>query len=169
MFAPGAGQLAAEFGVTNRTVASMTVSLYVLGFALGPLVLAPLSEVYGRQGIYLACHVVFIAFICGCAFSTNVDMFLAFRFIAGCAASGPMSVGGGTIADLTTPQERGKAMAGFTTGPLLGPVLGPIIGGYVSQYAGWRWTFRIILIVVSFPRILGPPPVVHSYVRGCRG
>lgn len=156
MFAPGAHQLAVEFAVTNDTVAAMTVSLYVLGFALGPLVLAPLSEVYGRQTIYTLCNLGFIAFIFGCAFSTNVSMFLAFRFIAGCAASGPMSVGGGTIADLTSPEERGKAMALFSSGPLLGPVLGPIIGGYVAQYIGWRWTFRIILIIVSSSPILQP-------------
>ncbi|KAH8194342.1 hypothetical protein TruAng_011492 [Truncatella angustata] len=149
MFAPGANELALEFGITNNTVTAMTVSLYVLGFALGPLVFAPLSELYGRLIVYHFCNLVYVAFTFGCAFSTNVGMFLAFRLITGCAASGPMSVGGGTVADLTTPEQRGKAMALFTMGPLLGPVLGPIIGGYVSEYAGWRWTFRIILMLAG--------------------
>jgi multidrug resistance protein len=149
MFAPGAEGLANDFAVTDETVIAMTVSLYVLGFALGPLILAPLSEIYGRLPIYHACNLIYIAFTTGCAFSTNVNMFLAFRFIAGCAASGPMSVGGGTIADLTAPEDRGKAMALFTMGPLLGPVIGPIVGGFVSETIGWRWTFRIILILVS--------------------
>ncbi|KAH8730995.1 major facilitator superfamily domain-containing protein [Phaeosphaeriaceae sp. PMI808] len=149
MFAPGAEGLAVEFEIKNDTVIAMTVSLYVLGFALGPLILAPLSELYGRLPVYHGCNLFYIAFTIGCAFSTNVSMFLVFRFIAGCAASGPMSVGGGTIADLTAPEERGKAMALFTMGPLLGPVIGPIIGGFVSEYIGWRWTFRIILVLAG--------------------
>ncbi|KAF3480260.1 putative transporter [Arthroderma uncinatum] len=146
MFAPGAAKLAKEFHITDPTVEVMTVSLYVLGFALGPIFLAPLSELYGRLPIYYFCNSVYFAFTLGCAFSTGVAMFLVFRFIAGCAASGPMSIGGGTIADITPLEKRGKAMALFTMGPLLGPVLGPAIGGFVSQYTGWRWTLRIILI-----------------------
>ncbi|GIJ90087.1 MFS transporter fsa7 [Aspergillus pseudoviridinutans] len=147
MFAPGAEQLAKEFGVTDSTIKAMTVSLYVLGFAFGPLLFAPLSELYGRLILYHLCNTVYFASTAGCAFSTNVAMFLVFRFICGCAASGPMSIGGGTVADVTPPRKRGKAMGLFAMGPILGPVLGPIIGGFVSQYAGWRWTLRIILIL----------------------
>ncbi|KAF4995609.1 hypothetical protein FGRMN_5000 [Fusarium graminum] len=150
MFAPGASELASEFHITNSTVTAMTVSLYVLGFALGPLLLAPLSELYGRLIIYYFCNLVYIAFTFGCAFSTNDAMFLVFRIICGCAASGPMTIGGGTVADLFPQEERGKAMALFTVGPLLGPVIGPIIGGFVSENVGWRWTFRILLIFSGF-------------------
>lgn len=114
--------LAEDFGITNSTIKAMTVSLYVLGFAIGPLFLAPLSELYGRLIVYIFCNIFYIAFTAGCAFSTGTAMFLVFRFIAGCAASGPMSIGGGTVADLYPPEQRGKAMAMFTVGPLLGPV-----------------------------------------------
>lgn len=122
MFAPGATELADEFGITDSTLETMTVSLYVLGFAIGPLILAPLSELYGRLVVYNFCNVVYLGFTFGCAFSTNTAMFLVFRFIAGSAASGPMSIGGGTVADLTVQEKRGKAMALFTMGPILGPV-----------------------------------------------
>ncbi|KAI1297829.1 major facilitator superfamily domain-containing protein [Xylaria venustula] len=147
MFAPGAEQLAADFHFTNATVEAFTVSIYVLGFALGPVFLAPLSELYGRLVIYHACNVVYTGFTIGCAFSTNVAMFLVFRILCGIAASGPLSIGGGTIADITPQEERGKAIALFGVGPLLGPVIGPIVGGFVTQNVGWRWTFRIILIL----------------------
>lgn len=122
MFAPGAGQLAEEFGITSSTVATFTVSIYVLGFMVGPLFLAPLSELYGRLVIYHACNLVYIAFTVGCALSTNTAMFLVFRFIAGCACAGPLTIGGGTIADMMPQDKRGKAMAMFVVGPLLGPV-----------------------------------------------
>lgn len=122
MFAPGAAALCAEFGITDTVVASLTVSIYILGFALGPLIIASLSEIYGRLVIYHTCNVVYIGFTIGCALSTNTAMFLVFRFLCGCAASSPMAIGGGTIADLYVAEERGKAMALFGLGPLLGPV-----------------------------------------------
>lgn len=122
MFAPGAQELAADFNVTNSTIATFTVTIYILGFALGPLLLAPLSELYGRRIIYHFCSIFYFAFTLGCALSKNVAMFLVFRLICGCVASGPMSVGAGTVADVTLQEERGKAMALFAIGPLLGPV-----------------------------------------------
>ncbi|RWA10595.1 hypothetical protein EKO27_g4499 [Xylaria grammica] len=147
MFAPGAEQLAEDFHITNSVIATFTVNIYLLAFAVGPLFLAPLSEVYGRLIIYHVCNVFYIAFTLGCAFSTNTPMFLVFRVLCGLFASGPLSIGGGTIADVTTQAERGKAIGLWGIGPLLGPVAGPIIGGFVTQAVGWRWTFRIILIV----------------------
>ncbi|KAI2470239.1 MFS general substrate transporter [Annulohypoxylon bovei var. microspora] len=147
MFAPGAAKLAEEFHITSSTVATFTVSIYVLGFMVGPLFLAPLSELYGRLGIYYGCNFFYICFTLGCALSKDVGMFLAFRFLAGCASSGPLTIGGGTIADVTPQEKRGKAMSSFLLGPLLGPSVGPIVGGFVSEYIGWRWTFWIILIL----------------------
>jgi len=93
-----------------------------LGFAVGPLVVAPLSEVYGRLWVYHVCNVCFLAFLVGCATSRNIGTFLACRFLSGCSGAAPVAIGGGTIADLLPPEERGKGMAIYGTGLLLGPV-----------------------------------------------
>ncbi|KAF4633045.1 hypothetical protein G7Y89_g5082 [Cudoniella acicularis] len=154
MFAPGAQALVAEFGITQSIVASFTVSIYILGFSIGPLLLASMSEMYGRLIVYHVCNAVYLAFTIGCALSTNTSMFLAFRFICGCAASSPMAIGGGTIADLYEPSERGRAMALFGLGPLLGPVIGPVVGGFVTEYLGWRWTFWLILMLAGAVSLL---------------
>ncbi|RDL36000.1 putative MFS transporter [Venustampulla echinocandica] len=154
MFAPGAQILVTKFGITSSIVASLTVSIYILGFAVGPLVLASMSETYGRLMIYHICNAVYMAFTIGCALSTDTAMFLVFRFICGCAASSPLSIGGGTIADLHTEAERGKAMALFGLGPLLGPVIGPVVGGFVTENLGWRWTFWLILILSGVVSLL---------------
>ncbi|KAB8233933.1 MFS transporter [Aspergillus alliaceus] len=154
MFAPAAQQFAMEFRVTSGIVATLTVTIFILGFAIGPLLLAPMSELYGRLIIYHVCNVVHFAFTIGCALSTNTTMFIIFRFICGCAASSSMSIGGGTIADLYTEAERGKAMALYGIGPLLGPVIGPLIGGFVAQSLGWRWTFWLILILSGATSLL---------------
>jgi multidrug resistance protein len=157
MFAPGASLLAEEFHITNSTIATLTVSIYLLGLAVGPLILAPLSELYGRLPVYHVSSLIFLAFTIACAVSTNVGMFLAFRFIAGAAGSAPVTLGGGTIADVIRPERRGAAMALWATGPLLGPIIGPIAGGFCANAKGWRWTFWVLLIVVCL--------LAHS----CRG
>lgn len=107
MFAPGAAALAKEFHITSSTITSLTVSIYLAGFAVGPMVVAPLSELYGRLVIYHTCNVIYIGFIIGCALGKNTGMFLVFRFLAGCASSGPLTVGGGTVADVVPPAQRG--------------------------------------------------------------
>lgn len=127
MFAPGADALCTEFGITNSTIAALTVTIYILGFALGPLFISPLfisplSEIYGRLVVYHVGNGMYLGFTIGCALSTNTAMFMVFRFLCGVAAASPMSIGGGTIADLYRQEERGKAMALFGLGPLLGPV-----------------------------------------------
>jgi MFS family permease len=122
MFAPGAAALAKDFHITNSTITSLTVSIYLAGFAVGPMVIAPLSELYGRLVIYHTCNVTYIGFIIGCALSKTTGIFLVFRFLAGCASSGPLTVGGGTVADVVPPAQRGKVMSVFFVGPLLGPV-----------------------------------------------
>ena len=122
MFAPGAQQLAEDFHITNSVIETFTINIYLLAFAVGPLFLAPLSEVYGRLVIYHVCNLFYIGFTIGCTFSTNVSIFLVFRVFSGLAASGPLSIGGSTIADVTAQEERGKAIALWGVGPLLGPV-----------------------------------------------
>jgi MFS family permease len=122
MYSPGASQLVREFGIKGTVLPALTVSIYLLGFAIGPLFVSPLSEVYGRLVWLNGCLVLLIAFTAGCAASTNQAMFFVFRFLAGCAASAPLTIGGAIIADVTKPEERGKAMALWIMGPLMGPV-----------------------------------------------
>ena len=124
MYAPGAASLAKKFHITSSTIVSLTVSIYLCGFAVGPMFIAPLSELYGRLVIYHTCNVFYIGFIIGCALSKSTGMFLGFRLLAGIASSGPLTVGGGTVADVVPPAQRGRAMSLFFMGPLLGPVGG---------------------------------------------
>ncbi|RKU41915.1 hypothetical protein DL546_000509 [Coniochaeta pulveracea] len=163
MFAPSAPALVIEFAITDDMVASLTVSIYLLSFAVGPLLISSMSEMYGRLIIYHLCNLFYLGFTVGCALSSNTAMFLVFRFLCGCAASSPMSIGGGTIADLYEADERGKAMALFGLGPLLGPVIGPVIGGFVGQDLGWRWTFWIILIFAGVVSCLALAVMRETY------
>jgi hypothetical protein len=122
MFAPGVPQLMREFKSDNVELASFVVSVYVLGFAVGPLFFAPLSEIYGRLPIYYTCNALFFACNIGCALAPNLNFLVGFRFLAGVFGSAPLTNGGGTIADLVTQEKRGKAMSGFVMGPMIGPI-----------------------------------------------
>lgn len=85
------------FGTTSNVLASFVVSIYILGFALGPLIIAPMSELYGRIWIFHVCNVLFVIFNIACAVSNSMGMLVAFRFLAGCAGSAPLTIGGGVI------------------------------------------------------------------------
>ncbi|KAH1665558.1 hypothetical protein KXX15_008390 [Aspergillus fumigatus] len=144
MVAPAGGLVIETFNITSESLASFVVSIYLVGFAVGPLVLGPLSEIYGRLRIYQACNAVFIVWNVACAVAPNVGSLLAFRLFAGIAGSCPLTLGAGSIADLFVPEERGAAMSIYSMGPLMGPVVGPIAGGYLAEAAGWRWIFWVI-------------------------
>jgi multidrug resistance protein len=149
MPAPSIPDLMREFNSTNQTIAVFVISVYILGYAIGPLVIAPLSELYGRLIVYHCCNVLFIIFTVACALAPNMSSLIFFRFMAGCAGSAPLTIGGGSITDMVVQEKRGGATAVFVFGPLLGPVIGPVAGGYLAEAKGWRWVFWIIAIAVS--------------------
>ncbi|KAF2199808.1 MFS general substrate transporter [Delitschia confertaspora ATCC 74209] len=153
-FAPGVPELMNSFHESSNTLTAFVVSVYILGFAIGPLVIAPMSEMYGRFWIYTICNLLFIVFNVACAVSTNLNMLIVFRFFAGCSGASPLTIGGGTVADMFPPEKRAGAMALWGIGPLLGPVVGPVCGGFLVEAKGWRWVFWIICIFGGFFSIL---------------
>lgn len=145
-FAPGVPQVLRAFHETSNLVASFVVSVYILGFAIGPMIIAPLSEIYGRNHLYNISNILFVIFNIACALSTSMGMLIAFRFLAGCAGAAPLTLGAGTIADMFPIHQRAGAMAIWASGPLLGPVIGPICGGFLVESLSWRWVFWILAI-----------------------
>lgn len=122
MVAPGIDGVLADFNVNSSAISSLAVTIFLLGLALGPMFLSSMGERYGRLPMYHAANIVFIAFMIGNALSKNIAQFMVFRFISGCAGGIPLAMGGGTIADVTPPANRGFATALFSLGPLAGPV-----------------------------------------------
>ncbi|KAL4881189.1 major facilitator superfamily domain-containing protein [Aspergillus karnatakaensis] len=150
MCAPGIEDITAEFDIASSTISTLAITLYVLGIAIGPMFMSSLSEVYGRLPVYHTANIIFVAFIVGNALSQSTAQFMVFRFISGCAGGTPMALGGGTIADITTVEQRAVSMALFSLGPLAGPVLGPVIGGFLTAHKGWRWTFWLLSFLGGF-------------------
>lgn len=122
---------------------------FVLGFAFGPLLLAPLSEMYGCIPVYNTCNVAFLIFTTLSAEAKSMGMLVAVRFLAGAFGVAVITCGSGSIADMMPPWQRGGAMAVWAVGPILGPVIGPVVGGFLVTAKGWRWVFWVISILVS--------------------
>lgn len=115
MVAPVTGEILQDFNTNNETIGSFIVSIYILGYVLGPLVLSPLSELYGRLILYHVNNSLFTLWNLGAALSPNVGAVLAFRLLAGLAGSCPVTIGNGSIADCVAKEQRGKVMTLFST------------------------------------------------------
>ena len=87
----GIGGVEETFDV-SRSVALLSITLFVFGFGLGPMVFAPLSEVLGRRIIYVATFGISIIFIIPCAVAKNIETLLVCRAICGIAMSAPMTL-----------------------------------------------------------------------------
>lgn len=126
MISPATAEVMSTFHTTDATLGAFVTSVYLLGYATGPLVLAPLSEIHGRAIVYNCCNVFFLIFSIACAVANSLGSLIVFRLLAGIAASCPVTIGAGTIADLIPLERRGLAMALWIMGPLLGPTVGPL-------------------------------------------
>jgi multidrug resistance protein len=161
-FSGGIGRVLAEFDV-GEEVATLGISLFVLGFAIGPLLWAPLSELYGRQVLFFGTYAILTAFNAGAAGSQNIKTLIIMRFFAGAFGSSPLTNAGGVIADMFPATERGLAMSVFAAAPFLGPTLGPIIGGFLGETEGWRWVEGLMAIFTGTVWIIGTLTIPESY------
>ncbi|KAJ4288034.1 hypothetical protein N0V90_012050 [Kalmusia sp. IMI 367209] len=120
MISPALPAINAELHINNGAVELLVISIYVLGFAIGPLCLGPLSEI---------------------------------------------QAGGGTLGDVWSNEERGKAMGIYTLMPLLGPALGPIMAGFIVRYSDWRWCFYSVSIGDVFVQLISSLLLQETYPR----
>jgi multidrug resistance protein len=176
MVAPSLGSIATELNITSSTESYMVLSIFVLAYAIGPLLIAPLSEMLGRVLVLQLANTVFLVFNLVCAFAQTSGQLVAFRFLAGLGGSAPLAIGGGLLSDVWLPEERGKSISLYSLGPLLGPVLGPVAGGFISQNTTWRWGFRATSIADAVILVLGliflqetyPPKILAKKAKRLR-
>ncbi|EXJ85548.1 hypothetical protein A1O1_05912 [Capronia coronata CBS 617.96] len=163
MVAPALPQIRRDFGITNQIESQIVLSIFVLAYAIGPMILGPLSELYGRVIVLQSSNVFFLAFNTACGFAQTKQQLMAFRFLSGLGGSAPLAIGGGVLGDLFKPEERGKAMGLYAMGPLLGPAVGPIVGAWVAEKSTWRWMFYATSIVNVFILLGGFWKLNESY------
>ncbi|KAF2996010.1 hypothetical protein E8E13_001625 [Curvularia kusanoi] len=138
-YSAGTRQVAAEFHVGNQ-VAVLGTTLFLFGFGTGPLLWAPLSEVFGRKMAVLTPMFVAMCFSFGSATAKDFQTLMLTRFFGAFFASAPVTNTGGVLGDLFSPAWRALALAGYAMAVVGGPW--PIVSAaFVSNPSlGWRWT-----------------------------
>ncbi|KAL9112618.1 MAG: hypothetical protein Q9227_003189 [Pyrenula ochraceoflavens] len=132
-------------------VSTLGTSLFVLGFAFGPLIWGPLSELYGRMIPLFGAFSCFIIMQIPVGVAINVETIMICRFLGGVFACAPLAIVGGCLADFWDPVMRGVSVTSFAGAVFIGPVFGPILGGFITQsHLGWRWTAWITMISGGF-------------------
>jgi len=147
VFSTATRATAEHFGVSNEVMVLGT-SLFVLGFAVGPPIWGPLSELYGRKYPLFFGFFVFAIFQIPVAVAQNLQTVMLCRFFGGVFGSAPLGIVGGQLTDFWGPLDRGVAITTFAGATFIGPVAGPIVGGFIVQsHLGWRWTEYITAIM----------------------
>jgi MFS family permease len=90
--APATQKISESFGITNFAVSQISYSVFVLGYAFGPLFLSPLSEIYGRSKLLQLANLFYLVFNTVAGFSRNTGELIAFRFLSGLGGSAPLAV-----------------------------------------------------------------------------
>ncbi|TKA56787.1 hypothetical protein B0A55_12658, partial [Friedmanniomyces simplex] len=156
VFSPGTLAAAQEFDVSDEVMVLGT-ALFVLGFAFGPIIWGPASELYGRKIPLFVGFIIFAIFQVPVAVAQNVETIFICRFLSGFFGCAPLTIVGGALADFWAPVDRGVAVSIFSGATFLGPTGGPIVGGFLVETAGfgWRWTAWITLIAAVFFGTIG--------------
>ncbi|KAF2399401.1 MFS multidrug transporter [Trichodelitschia bisporula] len=145
-YTSGIPGLKVEFNIKSQTVAVLGITTYLIGMAVGSVILAPLSEMYGRRPIYLGAMFSFCILILPCGLAKSLSTILIVRFFGALAGSAMISNAPGTVSDIVPEEHRALAFSIWSLGPMNGPVVGPLVGGFVFQYMGWRWTNWVVMI-----------------------
>lgn len=124
---------------------------------------APLSEMVGRRIIYASTLFLAVIFIIPCAVAPNIGTLIVCRAIDGIAFSAPMTLVGGTLADLWKNEERGVPMAAFSASPFIGPAIGPLAGGFLADATNWKWLYWLQLILAFVAWVLITFTVPETY------
>ncbi|KAI5805604.1 major facilitator superfamily domain-containing protein [Peziza echinospora] len=149
VYVPGIYEISTRFNV-SLVVALLGLSMYVIGLGLGPMLSAPLSEVYGRKVVYFVNLPIFLLFIAGAALAQNIETLVICRMFAGIFGGPALAVSGGSFVDVWELKSSGLAVSVQAIATFMGPAVGPIVGGYLAERKGWEWTMYIILIFGGF-------------------
>jgi DHA1 family multidrug resistance protein-like MFS transporter len=147
VYAPATNNASKEFGV-GPVVGALGTALYVLGFAFGPVIWAPLSERKGRKWPLTISMLLGGIFTIASASAKDFQTLVICRFFAGMCAASQLTVVPGVLTDIFDNTYRGMAISVYALTVFVGPFTAPFTGGFiVSSSLGWRWTLYLSAIL----------------------
>ncbi|KAK8000980.1 hypothetical protein PG991_013202 [Apiospora marii] len=134
---PIASRITTDLGDPRKSSSVLLVTIWELGEAAGPLLMAPLSEMFGRYPVINAANVGFIGATVLAALSQKAPLFIAARFLTGLAVATNV-LNPAIVGDMFATEQRGSAMSLVQLAPITGGAVGPLISGAMAETIGWR-------------------------------
>lgn len=153
---PGISLMAQDWHV-HASVAALSISLFVWGYGVGPLVLSPITELsaVGRSWPYVVSIGLFVVLQVPTALVSGPGGFLVLRFITGFLGSPVLATGGASMGDIWKLSGGFMNAIGFWGFSACGgPGMGPLLSGYAVQYKGWHWTIWPLLAATGLVWLL---------------
>jgi DHA1 family bicyclomycin/chloramphenicol resistance-like MFS transporter len=144
MYLPALPVIAGQFGVPAGS-AQMTLSTYILGFALGQLLYGPMADSIGRKPVILGGTLIFAAAV-ACALAQSIDQLITMRFFHGLAAAAASVVINALMRDMYPREEFSRMMSFVMLVTTIAPLLAPMIGGAVLVWFSWHMIFWILAV-----------------------
>ena len=125
----------------------LTLSAYLIGFAVGQIAYGPFSDRHGRKPVLLAALVLFSLGNVACTFAPSIEMLIAARTLQALGGSGAIVVARAIVRDLYAGARAGRELSLMGAIMALAPIVAPLIGGVLQTAFGWRASFLVALCV----------------------
>jgi DHA1 family bicyclomycin/chloramphenicol resistance-like MFS transporter len=145
LYLPSLPDMGRAFGVATSQV-QLTLSVFLLGFAVGQLFYGPLSDRRGRRPVLLASVAIYCIASLICTFAPTVGILIAGRFLQALGASGAIVLARAVVRDLYSGARAGKELSIMGAIMAVAPITGPLIGGVLHTLFGWRSSFAALLV-----------------------
>jgi len=153
MYLPALPVIAQQFAVPAGS-AQMTLSTYILGFALGQLLYGPMADSIGRKPVILGGTLIFAAAAGACALAQSIDQLITLRFFHGLAAAAASVVINALMRDIYPKEEFSRMMSFVMLVTTVAPLLAPMIGGAVLVWLSWHAIFWILAIAALLASLM---------------
>lgn len=141
IFTPSEPYIVEQMGVSDN-VAALGLSMYVLGYGIGPLIFSPLSEIpiIGRNPPYMVTLGIFVIISIPTAVVNNFPALVVLRFLQGFFGSPCLATGGASIGDIYSLLKLPYFLTGWAAFATAGPAIGPLISGFSVPATNWHWS-----------------------------
>lgn len=165
MYLPALPQIGSDFGAGTDQV-QLTLSLYVVGFAIAQLICGPLADRFGRKPVMIGGMVLFAVASIGCALASNIESLQMFRFLQALGGSAGPVLGRAIVRDVYQPRDAAKILAMLGGMMALAPAIAPTFGGLIVAHMDWHWIFTVMagyaLIMIAIIAIGIPEPLSQN-------